>query len=273
MKSFLLVVVLLIGITFYFEVHYALNNDSERVLRIGIECDYPPNNWEEERPTDSNVPLANKKDFYAEGYDVQVAKIVAKSIGAELEIKKIAWEDLIPALNNDEIDAIFSGMLDTSERKKLIAFSDVYGVQFIYSVMVKNGSKYSQAKNLTDFDGARFVGQKDTNLDTAINQLTGAIHLPPVNTVSEMFETLLADNADGIVVDSETVGLYHKTYSNLKEIKFPESKGFVFDYSGVCAGINKNNTKLLNEINTVLKNISQQERQKIMDNSIMRSEG
>ena len=272
MKNFLLVVVLLIGITFYFGIHYALNNNVDRVLRVGVECDYPPNNWEENRRTDSNIPLANKEGFYAEGYDVQIAKIVAKSIRAELKITKIAWEDLIPALNRSEIDAIFSGMLDTRERKKLIAFSDVYGVQFIYSVLVKNNSKYSQAKNLTDFEGARFVGQKNTNLDAAINQLSGAIHLPPVDTVSEMFDELLADKADGIIVDSETIGLYQKTYPHLKEIKFPENKGFIFDYTGVCAGIHKQNLQLANEINSVLKNISQQDRQKIMDRSIIRSE-
>ena len=273
MKNFLLFIVLLLGIVFYFGIHYALNNNDEgRILRIGVECDYPPNNWEENRMTDTNIPLSNKKGFYAEGYDVQIAKIVAKSIGANLEVKKIAWDDLIPALNRREIDAIFSGMLDTNERKKLISFSDVYGVQFIYSVMVKDSSKYSNAENLTDFEGARFVGQKGTNLDAAIEQLTGAIHLPPVDTVNKMFDELSADNADGIIVDSETITLYQKTYPHLKEIKFPEGKGFVFDYSGVCAGIHKQNLKLADEINNVLKNISLQDRQKIMDHSILRSE-
>ncbi|MBQ6113495.1 MAG: transporter substrate-binding domain-containing protein, partial [Synergistaceae bacterium] len=88
---------------------------SKQVLRIGVECDYAPNNWEEKEPTDFNVPLSNFSGLYAEGYDIQMAKLVADKLNFNLEVKKIAWENLIPALQNGEIDAIFSGMLDTEE--------------------------------------------------------------------------------------------------------------------------------------------------------------
>ena len=100
----------------YAGFHFA--SSRTRVFRVGTECDLT-NSWEEEQPTDTNVPLANKEGFYAEGYDVQIAKIVAKAIGAKLEVKRIEWGKLLPALNENEIDAIFSSMLDTEERKKV----------------------------------------------------------------------------------------------------------------------------------------------------------
>ena len=275
MKNFLLIVVLLVGITFYFGIHYALNNnDEERVLRIGVECDYPPNNWEEPRHTGSNVPLINKEGFYAEGYDIQIAKIVAKAIGAKLEIKKIAWNDLIPALNRREIDAIFSGMLDTSERKKLIDFTETYEEKTTeYGVFVHKDGKWADAKNLTDFSGARFIAQKDTNLDAVINQLPGAVHLQPVDTVGKVFDSLIKNEADGTIVDVQFMNSYRKIYPDLEGITFPKDKGFVFNYSGICAGIRKNDAKLADEINNVLKNLSQQDRQKIMDRAIILSNG
>ena len=267
MRNFILIAVLVLAIAAYAGLHF-MPTSSERVLRVGVECDYTPNNWEEDHPTASNIPLINKKGYFAEGYDVQIAKLVAQSLGAKLEIQKIAWEELIPALNNNKIDAIFSGMLDNSDRRKIIAFSDVYGVQFVYSVMVKDNSKYSKAKKLTDFEGAKFIGQKGTNLDSAIDQLTGAIHLEPVETVAQMFEKLLADEVDGIIVDSETVGMYQKMYPELIEIRFPEGKGFKFDYTGVCVGLRKQDTKLTEEINAVLKKLSRTDRERIMDSVV-----
>lgn len=275
MRNFLFIAIFLISISVYAVIHYSINNHhNNRVLRVGVECDYPPNNWEEERPTGSNVPLANKEGFYAEGYDIQIAKIVAKSIGAELEIKKLAWDDLIPALNRNEIDVIFSGMLDTAERRKLIDFTETYEETMTeYGVFVHKNGKWADAKNLTDFAGARFIAQKDTNLDSAINQLQGAVHLPPVDTVSNVFDTIVKNEADGTVVDIQFMNSCKKTYPELKGLKFPKDNGFVLNYSGICAGVRKNDTKLADEINNVLKKIPLHERQKIMDISILKSEG
>ena len=269
MGKFLLTLLVFLGISIY--VGNSFSFQHERVLRVGTECDYAPNNWEEDHPTDSNVPLINKKDFYAEGYDIQIAKIVAESIGAKLEVKKIAWENLIPALNRNEIDIIFSGMLDTSERRQLISFTDTYEDSVTeYGILVQKDGKWSDAKNLTDFKGARFVGQADTNLDTAIDQLIGVIHLPPVISIAEMFEAINGNNADGIITDYNMTGAYVKTYPNLKAVRLSKDATFVFDYSGVCAGVRKTDKKLVQEINRALKKISPHERQKIMDRTIAR---
>ena len=275
MKAFLLVAVLLLVSAFYFGLHYRANNNfinnTDRVFRVGVECDYPPNNWEENHTTDFNVPLVNEKGLFADGYDIQIAKIVAKALGAKLEVKKIAWEDLIPALNNNEIDAIFSGMLDTKARKELINFTESYeDRETVYAILVRRNDKWSNAKNLEDFKDARFVGQADSNLDTAIDQLPGAIRLPPVTSQNEMIDAVLNREADGIILDLEIAQNYVKIYPELKLITFPQDKMFVFDYTGICVGLRKTDEKLLQEINEILKNIPMGDRHKIMDGAIGR---
>ena len=269
MRNFFLISVLLLCASIYAGIKF--NADNGRVLRVGTECDYAPNNWEENHETDSNVPIANHEGYYAEGYDIQVAKLVAKSIGAKLEVKKIEWEDLIPALNRREIDAIFSGMLDTSERKKSIAFTESYEDRITeYAVFVRKDGKWAKATKLTDFEGARFVGQQDSNLDEAINQLPGAIHLPPVATSGEMLEKLINGEADGIITDAEILRIYEKTYPDLMAITFPKNATFKFDYSGVCAGVRKTDAELARKMNAAIKSISTRERQRMMDRSIAR---
>ena len=269
MKNFALIGVLFLAIVVYVSVHFGLG--PERVFRVGSECDYPPNNWKEEKKTDSNIPIANKEGQYAEGYDIQIAKAVADSMGAKLEIYMLSWNELIPALNNKEIDAIFSSMLDTDERKKTISFSDVYEDRLAeYNVVVNRNSKFSHASKITDFEGASFIGQHGTNSDSAINQIPGAIHLQPVDSVGEMLEKLKNKEVDGIILDVEIFTMYHQTYPNMMMIKFPKGQGFNFGYTGVCAGVRKNDTRTLNDINDALNKLSKHERQKIMDRSIAR---
>ncbi|MBR2209162.1 MAG: transporter substrate-binding domain-containing protein [Synergistaceae bacterium] len=252
----------------YAGFHFA--SSRTRIFRVGTECDLT-NSWEEEQPTDTNVPLANKEGFYVEGYDIQIAKIVAKSIGAKLEVKKLPYQELIPALNRREIDAIFSGMLDTSARKKVIAFSDVYDIQDSeYGIVVHKNGKYVDAKTLKDFIGATFIAQKDTNFDRAIAQIRGAIHLPSVTQIKEVFDKLQNNEADATVLDLDSAHTYERVYPNFTTIKFSAGEGFKFDYTGICAGVRRNDTKLIKEINDALSGLSKHDRQKIMDKSIAR---
>ena len=66
-------------------------------LRVAMECAYAPYNWTQ--PDDSNgaVQIAESKD-YANGYDVMMAQKIADSLGLKLEVVKLDWDSLIPAV-------------------------------------------------------------------------------------------------------------------------------------------------------------------------------
>ncbi|MBR1486549.1 MAG: transporter substrate-binding domain-containing protein, partial [Synergistaceae bacterium] len=231
-----------------------------------------PNNWEEDHQTDSNVPLVNVEGHYADGYDIQIAKIVAESIGAKLEVKKLPYQELISELNHREIDAIFSSMLDTKSRRKLIAFSDVYEIHPAeYCIMVHKDGKFANAKTLKDFIGANFIAQKDSTYDRAIAQIRGAIHLPAVTQVKEIIDKIINKDADATVLDLTAAQTYERVYPAFAIIRLDDEGGFKFDFTGICAGVRKNNARLLKEINDALKDISQRDRQKVMDQSISRN--
>ena len=267
MKKFIAVILILCAVLTYRFYRSA----EKRVLRIGIECDYAPNNWEEKRESTSNMPLANHPGFYAEGYDLQIAKHVAHELNAELEVKKIAWNDLLRALNDGEIDAIFSGMLDTSKRKDSAAFSVPYDVvKTEYTVLINTASKYANAKTLNDFSGAKFIAQRHTNLDDAIDQMPGVIHMTPVDTIPEMLYAVINGDADGTVINLDTGRSYEASHNNLKVIRFPEYNGFKLDFNGICAGVRKGDNKLLKEINDSISKLSKHDRQLIMDSVISR---
>ena len=50
------------------------------VLTVGMECAYAPSNWQESAATAANVPVENVAGAYTEGYDVQIARILADQL-------------------------------------------------------------------------------------------------------------------------------------------------------------------------------------------------
>ena len=96
------------------------------VLRIGMECGYDPFNWTQNTDVNGAVPIANNKGFYANGYDVQVAKYVATELGLTLEVYQYDWNALIPAVQSGTIDGIIAGMSPTAEREIEVDFTDCY---------------------------------------------------------------------------------------------------------------------------------------------------
>ena len=49
-------------------------------FRVGMECAYAPSNWQESAATAANVPVENVAGAYTEGYDVQIARILADQL-------------------------------------------------------------------------------------------------------------------------------------------------------------------------------------------------
>ena len=135
--------------------------ERQNVLRVGVECAFAPYNWEEDEASESNAAISNHAGFYAEGYDVQIAKLVAARMGVELEIVKLPWDGLLEGLNQGQVDAVFSGMVDSAEHKQAAAFSELYVLHPTeYGVMVRGDSPFAAAAVPSDFAGASLMGKR-----------------------------------------------------------------------------------------------------------------
>lgn len=226
------------------------------VYRVGMEVAYAPNNWQEDSASDTNLPIENLPGFYAEGYDVQIAKLIGEYLDADIVIVKLAWEGLIEALNQGQIDMIIAGMADTEERKQSIAFSDSYSVQNTeYCMLVTKEGGYANASKLSDFRGASVLGQKGTRYDEVIDQIDGVDHLPPVDSVANMLSRLEAGTADALVIDTETGVSYLSAYPDFTIVYFEEGQGFNIGFTGACVGMRLTDTELVKRVNEALATI------------------
>jgi arginine/lysine/histidine transporter system substrate-binding protein len=83
---------------------------------LGTSADYPP--YEFHGQVDGKDAII--------GFDIEIAKEVAKDLGVELEIKDMDFDGLLAALKSGNIDIIISGMTPTEERRQNVDFSDIY---------------------------------------------------------------------------------------------------------------------------------------------------
>lgn len=244
------------------------NNETEEktVYRIGLECDYAPNNWQEDTETSTNLPISNLNGFYAEGYDIQMAKKIADEMDVKIEIVKLAWTGLIQALKEGQIDMIIAGMGDTPERKESIAFSNTYSVKKTeYVLVVQADSQYAKAKSIQDFSGATVVGQINTYYDTAIDQIKGVIHAPAAQDVPNMTSQLQEGLVDALILDDDTADSKYKDDADYKVLHFEGDNGFTVEMTGACVGLRLEDTALLKRVNDALANIDTNTRAQLME--------
>ena len=83
------------------------------VLRVGMTADQPPFTMK-------------AKDGSVIGYEVDLAAMLAASMGVELKIVETPFSELLDALENGKVDMVMSGMTMTIERNMRVAFAGPY---------------------------------------------------------------------------------------------------------------------------------------------------
>ena len=240
--------------------------NNQTVLRVGMECDYAPFNWTQVEPGDTTVQISSVD--YADGYDVVIASMIAEKIGMEVEVVKTDWDSLIPSLNAGAIDCIIAGMTETPERAQEVSFtSPYYESQMV--VIVRADSDLVNIDDIQQLSGRNVLGQANTTYDEIIDQINGVNHMTPLDTYPRMVLSLQSGEADAITAELPVANGVVSANPDLAIVTFAEGKGFVVDTS-VSIAVAKENTELLNNIQTALDSISEEERLQIMEDAVNR---
>ncbi len=144
-------------------------DSSKKDLIVGLECDYAPFNWTDTTASTYSWPIDGQSNQFAAGYDISIARLIAEKLDYNLVIRKLAWESLIPSVQNGTINCVIAGMTDTEERRQSVDFTNEYYRSELVLV-VKEDSKYYSSSNvsLSSFEGAKFVSQVSTVTDDVI---------------------------------------------------------------------------------------------------------
>lgn len=244
--------------------------EETKTLRVAMECSHAPYNWTQ--PTDENgaVPIADSKE-YAYGYDVMMAKHICEELGWDLEIVKLDWDALVPAVVSDTVDCAIAGQAITRERMQYVDFTTPYYYASVIT-LTKADSAYGYAKGVADLAGAKCTSQFSTvGYDTCLPQIPDADILPAQESVSKMLEALDADKCDLVVTDLPTGMAACVAYPDFMLLDFSGSEDdFEVSDEELSIGISlrKGNTELLEALGGVLEKMTVEDYEEMMSEAI-----
>ena len=180
------------------------------------------------------VPWAmNDKEGNLVGFEIDVAKELAKDMGVKVEFVPTKWSGIIPALLTGKFDVIIGGMGITEERLKKVDFSDPYDHSGMS--IVASRKKAPNFKKLSDFDNNKVliaVRLGTTAAEAAKKYLPNA-ELKQFDDEAQAVQELLTDRVHGVVASAplpefQAIKYSDRFYLPLDDTFSNEPIGFAF---------------------------------------------
>jgi len=136
------------------------------------------------------------------GYEVDLAKALAKNMGVELKLLETPFADLMGALKAGKIDGIMSGMTMTPERNLNALFAGPY-ILSGKSILTKSNkvSEFTSADNATSGKKFKIISLKGSTSEQFVKNFMSKHEMILVNSYDEGVEMILSDKADAMVAD------------------------------------------------------------------------
>lgn len=200
-------------------------------LRVGVSIFEP---WAMKKPSGE-----------LHGFEIQVAKQLAKDLGVAPEFKIVDWENIISSLESKEFDVIIAGMAITPKRALRLNFSIPYASSGIGIV-----ANLDQTKNISS------IGELNTS-KSKIGAVSGTVSENLAKKVfyeathklfissEEAINAVVAGDIHALVASSPTPNFVRLTYP--KKVDVPLSKPLLSYKAGIA--VNKGEQEFLNYLN------------------------
>lgn len=168
------------------------------VLKVGMEPGFLP--FEMRTPQGEWI-----------GFDVEMMREFAKSLGVKAEFISSKWEGIIPGLMTNKYDLIVSGMTINPERAKVVLFSEPYyeaGLKILLAN--KNKGKIHSIAEL-DQKGRIIALKLGTTGDIFATKTFKQAELRRLDSEADAAQTVALGKADAFVYDKPFVDIYSAT--------------------------------------------------------------
>ncbi|WP_421865853.1 transporter substrate-binding domain-containing protein [Motiliproteus sp.] len=206
-------------------------------LQVCMEAGYMP------------FEMRNKKGNIV-GFDVDMAKAMAKAMKVKLDLRNTAWDGIIPALLTAKCDIIMSGMTVTAERNLKVNFANPYIV--VGQTILVRPELADKITNYRDLNDPKYVvaTKLGTTGDIATKKYIGKSNIRLFETESEGALEVVNGNADAFVYDLPFNAIYSSQNSD-KVVHLDDS----FTYEPLGWAIRKGDPDFLNFLNNFLAQV------------------
>lgn len=205
-------------------------NDDNKIIMV-TNAEFPPYEYKD------------KNDF--KGIDIEIADLIAEKMGKELEIIDVAFDSVISAIVSHKADIALAGLTVTEDRKENVNFSDSYFETSQSILFLAN----SGINKVSDLENKKIGVQTGNIADIKYTEEFGEENIERFNKHIDAVEALKNKKIDAVVLDNEPAEFFA---SENDEIVMLNNVSSGEEYA---IAINKDNKKLLDEINNILAEI------------------
>lgn len=207
-------------------------------LRVGFEAGYMP------------FEMTDKKGNFV-GFDIDMAKEMAKAMGVKFVPVNTAWDGIIPSLITGKFDIIMSGMTVTQERNLKVNFADPYII--VGQTILLNKKHEGTVKSYKDLNDPKYIvtSKLGTTGEQAVKRVIPKCTYKSFETETEAALEVVNDKADAFVYDLPfcVVFLAQQGAGKLVFLDQP------FTYEPLAWAINKGDPDFLNWLNNFLRQV------------------
>ena len=164
----------------------AQQGENQQKLLMVTSADYPPYEFRDTASGNDEII----------GFDVDIAKHIAKELGFELQVKDTDFNGLIPALQSHRADFAMAGMTPTPERRKNVDFSDMY-YEAKNTIVAKKGSNLKKPEDLA---GGKVGVQLGSTQEKAAQKFKDVL-LVSLNKTSEIIEEVKSNRIKAAIIE------------------------------------------------------------------------
>ncbi|NMB19791.1 MAG: basic amino acid ABC transporter substrate-binding protein [Firmicutes bacterium] len=182
------------------------------------------------------------------GFDMDLIRAIGEILDLDVQIDNISWDGLIPALLNNNYDAVIAGVTITPEREENVNFSDPYFESVLTIVTKENVTNITTLDDLAGKIGAVQISTTGDFTASDLHDEGGLKGVSRFDTVSDAMQAVIIGAADVVIVDLPVAEAYLAANPAvpLKSVGAVSAN----EYYGIA--VNKKNTDLLEQINTAL---------------------
>ena len=225
------------------DIELAKKSTLETILKrgalwVGFDSGYMP------------FEMTDQKGRYV-GFDIDMAKEMAKAMGVKFVPINTAWDDIIPSLTTGKFDIIISGMTITQERNLKINFTDPYIIAG--QTILINKKHAGKIKSYKDLNDSRYIvtSQSSTTGETAVKILIPKCIYKSFKTENEAASEVLNGKADAFVYDLPFCAVIMAMQGKGK-LFFLDTP---FTYEPLAWAIKKGDPDFINWLNNFLRQI------------------
>lgn len=152
--------------------------------------------------TSANMPPMTMKDKDGDniGLDMDMARIMAASMGVKLRIETMAFKQLIPAIESGKIDMVISNMTMNPKRNMKVAFVGPYMTSGKCLITKEETLAKAESEELNSENNS-FVVLKDTTSEKLVKILMPKTKSIPVDSMKQAVEMVKNDKVQAIFTE------------------------------------------------------------------------